>query len=58
MAQQVEHVLGKDEVPGSNPGISSKKSDVPQWYITFSVVGQEIERIVDAVRGDVVTKGA
>ena len=26
MAQQVEHVLGKDEVPGSNPGISSKKS--------------------------------
>ena len=25
MAQQVEHVLGKDEVPGSNPGSSSKK---------------------------------
>ena len=25
MAQQVEHVLGKDEVPGSNPGISSMK---------------------------------
>lgn len=23
MAQQVEHVLGKDEVPGSNPGGSS-----------------------------------
>ena len=22
----IEHVLGKDEVPGSNPGISSKKS--------------------------------
>ena len=22
----VEHVLGRDEVPGSNPGISSKKS--------------------------------
>ena len=24
MAQLVERVLGKDEVPGSNPGISSK----------------------------------
>ena len=24
MAQMVERVLGKDEVPGSNPGISSK----------------------------------
>ena len=26
MAQSVERVLGKDEVPGSNPGSSSKKS--------------------------------
>ena len=26
MAQLVEHILGKDEVPGSNPGSSSKKS--------------------------------
>ena len=26
MAQQVEHVLGKDEVAGSNPAISSKKT--------------------------------
>ena len=25
MAQEVEHVLGKDEVAGSNPAISSKK---------------------------------
>ena len=24
MAQVVEHILGKDEVPGSSPGISSK----------------------------------
>ena len=24
MAQLVEHILGKDEVPGSNPGSSSK----------------------------------
>ena len=23
MAQSAEHILGKDEVPGSNPGISS-----------------------------------
>ena len=26
MAQLVEHILGKDEVPGSNPGSSSKKA--------------------------------
>ena len=26
MAQLVEHILGKDEVPGPNPGSSSKKS--------------------------------
>lgn len=25
MAQSAEHILGKDEVPGSNPGISSSK---------------------------------
>ena len=24
MAQSAEHILGKDEVPGSNPGISSR----------------------------------
>ena len=26
MAQSAEHILGKDEVPGPNPGISSIKS--------------------------------
>ena len=26
MAQQVEHILGKDEVTGSNPVISSRKN--------------------------------
>ncbi len=25
MAQSAEHILGKDEVPGSNPGISSNQ---------------------------------
>ncbi len=25
MAQSAEHILGKDEVPGSNPGISLKR---------------------------------
>ena len=25
MAQSAEHILGKDEVPGSNPGISSRQ---------------------------------
>ena len=29
IAQQVERILGKDEVPGSNPGISSKKRPTP-----------------------------
>ena len=29
MAQQVERVLGKDEVPGSNPGSSS--NDLTHW---------------------------
>ena len=26
MAQSAEHILGKDEVPGSNPGISSRNN--------------------------------
>ena len=26
IAQQVERILGKDEVPGSNPGISSRQT--------------------------------
>lgn len=26
MAQSAEHILGKDEVPGSNPGISSRSN--------------------------------
>ena len=29
MAQQVEHILGKDEVVGSNPISSSKKASPP-----------------------------
>ena len=35
MAQQVEHVLGKDEVTGSNPVISSKKKDNPCGLFFF-----------------------
>ena len=35
MAQQVEHVLGKDEVPGSNPGISSKNKRHPTGCLLF-----------------------
>ena len=27
IAQQVERIIGKDEVPGSNPGNSSKRKD-------------------------------
>ena len=32
MAQQVERVLGKDEVTGSNPVSSSKKSDTARCH--------------------------
>ena len=32
MAQQVEHVLGKDEVTGSNP-VSSSKNDKPRFVV-------------------------
>ena len=28
MAQSAEHILGKDEVPGSNPGISSRQNNL------------------------------
>ena len=37
MAQLVERVLGKDEVPGSNPGSSSKKkSRASGFFFLFS----------------------
>lgn len=32
MAQQVEHVLGKDEVAGSNPANSSKENHQIWWF--------------------------
>ena len=35
MAQSVERVLGKDEVPGSNPGISSKTKTPTRWVFLF-----------------------
>ena len=40
MAQQVEHILGKDEVTGSNPVISSieKKSHFVRLFLFFIVV--------------------
>lgn len=35
MAQQVEHVLGKDEVTGSNPVSSSKKRKSNMFGLRF-----------------------
>ena len=35
MAQLVEHILGKDEVPSSNLGSSSKKSSNPIGLLDF-----------------------
>ena len=54
MAQQVEHVLGKDEVPGSNPGISSRKAQLRQWLcfcfvmeLAFNlIIGTEDESVL------------
>ena len=36
MAQQVEHVLGKDEVTGPNPVSSSKKSEMFRHLAFFA----------------------
>ncbi len=36
MAQQVEHVLGKDEVTGSSPVSSSKKHHRIRWCFLIS----------------------
>ena len=49
MAQQVERVLGKDEVTGSNPVSSSKKSDTARCHFFRSLVGFEPE--TDSVLG-------
>ena len=35
MAQAVEHVLGKDEVTGSNPVISSRKKQALRLLFSF-----------------------
>ena len=35
MAQEAEHVLGKDEVTGSNPVISSRKADISFRDVCF-----------------------
>ena len=49
MAQQVEHVLGKDEVTGSNPVISSTKKQVERLaflYFWQSIVFRESRQTV------------
>ncbi len=38
MAQQVEHVLGKDEVTGPNPVSSSKKQATAMLLVFLSIV--------------------
>ena len=39
IAQPVERILGKDEVPGSNPGISSKTLKLLEFRgFSFSIV--------------------
>ena len=41
MAQLAEHILGKDEVPGPNPGSSSKKSLVERRGILVFQVNHQ-----------------
>ena len=41
MAQLVEHILGKDEVPGPNPGSSSRH---PQRYASGALVFYRVIR--------------
>ena len=33
MAQLAEHVIGNDEVPGPNPGSSSKTKSIPRGML-------------------------
>ena len=36
IAQQVERILGKDEVPGSNPGISSRSlAEMQDFFVVI-----------------------
>ncbi len=44
IAQQVERILGKDEVPGSNPGISSKEAAIPLGWLSFCIWGRYSNR--------------
>ena len=43
MAQLVEHILGKDEVPGSNPGSSSRQENHPLWMVFLVLEFKTIE---------------
>ena len=42
IAQQVERILGKDEVPGSNPGISSRSlAEMQDFFVVYGHFLQE-----------------
>ena len=63
MAQQVEHVLGKDEVTGSNPVISSRIgtfgiTDVPFYFrkVFCSEARERITGMSPATRRKIRTK--
>ena len=47
MAQLVERVLGKDEVPGSNPGSSSKKKSRKRLFLFVLQIREKKEMIRD-----------
>ena len=53
MAQLVEHILGKDEVPGPNPGSSSKRKGHPigcPFLVAFGAATTPSERFSRAKR--------
>ena len=50
MAQLVEHILGKDEVPGPNPGSSSKMTRNPFGLLVFCFFGASTIGLGPALR--------
>ena len=45
IAQQVERILGKDEVPGSNPGISSRSlAEMQDFFVVSGWFVQDFAR--------------
>ena len=51
MAQQVEHVLGKDEVAGSSPANSSTKYHQIRWYFSLFALNMAYLKLLSQHQG-------